>query len=121
MKQRGYVTLIAAVLIGAVSFLLLLSFLSFSTGAIKEQGVYERGKFARVYAESCAEEALQRVADSQLYLGSDSMSFSYGSCTFTVNGDYFYKDIDVSSSAGNAVRRLRIYVDEEGIEWLEVQ
>ena len=60
------------------------SLLILGTGASKNSFALEESKIASGYAESCTENALEKIRKDNGFTGSGSINFTYGSCSFNV-------------------------------------
>ncbi len=109
--QKGYVALLAVLIIGAASLAISLALLT--AGADSQRGtlVTQQSAQARSLASSCAEEALEQMHDNTAFTGTNSLLLGQGSCSYTVtNTGGTGRIIDVTGTVNSVVRRAKIYV-----------
>lgn len=82
--QKGYVALLAILVIGAASVTIASALLLTGTDRQRETLLQQQSAQARGLASACAEEALQQLQASQSYTGTNSLTLGQGSCTYTV-------------------------------------
>lgn len=110
-EQRGYVALMAVLIIGAVALAISLVLLTTGADSQRTSLVAQQSKQARSLAVACAEEALQVVHDNIAYTGTSNLSLGQGSCTYTVTVTAATtRTIVVSGTVGNVVRKIQAYV-----------
>ncbi|NCT00148.1 hypothetical protein GW765_04210 [Candidatus Parcubacteria bacterium] len=125
-NQQGYVILITILIIGAVSATIAISLLLLSIQASKNARVKELSIIARVYADTCAESALQEIRDSTPFTGTQTLTFSEGECTYTVtSGGGQNRTVMASSTVDTIIRRVEVSIDKINpqiniISWQEV-
>jgi len=110
--NKGYITLISVLVVGAVGVAITTSLLLFGLGSSRSSFAAEQSAQARALAGACAEEALQQIRDSTPYTGSDSLSLGQGSCDYTVtNGGGQNRTIEATGTVGSVVRKVRVVID----------
>jgi hypothetical protein len=125
-RPQGYVTLISVIVIGVVGATVGMALLLFGTTAAKTNLVREQSIRARIYATSCAEEALVRIDGTHNFEGSGTLVWPDGRCGYTVtNIGQQNRDVVASSTVGFAVRKVHIIIDDltprvHVISWQEV-
>jgi hypothetical protein len=110
-RQSGYIALISILVIGAISTAVALVLLA--TGADAQRGslATQRSIQARSLANTCAEEALQRIHDNTGYTGTGNINLGTGSCSYTVtNTGGTSRSVAASGTVNNVVRRVQVYV-----------
>ena len=111
-REQGFALLIGTVIIGAVALSISI-FLLMSGLQLSETGfAFQESSRARAYANACAEEALQQIRDAASYVGSDSLVFLQGSCSYVVTsqgGESRF--IQSEGVADSSVRRAEIQVN----------
>lgn len=126
MGERGYVALLAVLIVGAVSSAIGLTLLM--TGVDSQRGAYvtQRSLQARGLASTCAEEALQVVHDDTSYTGTGNLNLGQGSCSYTVtNTGGANRTITASATVNTVVRRVSLSITIGSTitvtSWQEVQ
>lgn len=112
--QKGYIALLAVLIIGAASLAISLALLTAGADSQRSTLVTQQSAQARNLASSCVEEALQQMHDDTSFTGTDTISFGQGSCTYTVtNTGGTARTIDAAGTSGavnSVVRKLKVYV-----------
>ncbi len=80
-NKRAYVTLISVIILGAISILVLTTTLVVDTESIFATDAMDQGKQARFFADSCAERAIDLLKQNNTYAGTQTFTFTSGSCT----------------------------------------
>jgi hypothetical protein len=109
--QKGYVAILAVLIIGAASLAISLALLT--AGADSQRGtlITQQSAQARSLATSCVEEALQQMHDNTAFTGTNSLSLGQGSCSYTVtNTGSTGRTVDASGTVSNVVRKAKVYV-----------
>lgn len=110
-NSRGYVALMAVLVMGAISTVVALTLLTTGADSQRSTLVTQQSAQARNLAGSCAEEALQVVRDTSSYTGSGNLTFGAGSCTYTVtNTGGSARTVDATGTVNNVVRKVKLYV-----------
>jgi len=110
-EQGGYIALILVLIVSAASLAIALTMLMTSTDSQRSILVSQQSIQARGSASACAEEALQQIHDNNAFTGTNSLSLSTGSCSYTVtNTGGNNRNIDASATVGNSTRKLKIQV-----------
>lgn len=74
------------------------------TGQAREQGLA-----ARLLADSCAERALEEIRESASFSGSDTLTYSNGSCSYAViNEGGQNRTIEASGAVADALQRVEL-------------
>ena len=110
--EKGYVTLISILVIGAVGLSIATSLVLLGLGSSRTSFALEQGNQAKALANACAEEALQKVWDLDSYVGTGSLTLGQGSCTYSVSGAAAPKTITVSGMVDASVRKISITLDQ---------
>ena len=110
--QNGYIAVLATLIIGAVSLGITLSVLTLGTATQQNALATQRGAQARALADACAEEGLQQLQETAgVYTGTDTMTLSGQSCSYTVtNTGGSSRTVSTSATVGNVVRKMLVYV-----------
>ncbi|MCF6276514.1 MAG: hypothetical protein L3J07_01550 [Candidatus Magasanikbacteria bacterium] len=103
LDDKGFVALISVLTLGAVSLSIVLTMLFLGTDYLRTDADTLKFSQAKYAAEICAEEALQRINESELYSGTDTIFLDDGQCTMeiiittstaTTQGDF--NNVDIS-------------------------
>jgi len=84
-NKPGYITTMSAIIVGAISIAIVISFLSEGIDSTKNSASNIYAAHARVITQACAEEALQKIRDNTSYTGNFNLIFSNGTCSSTVS------------------------------------
>lgn len=108
--SKGYIALIAVLIIGAAALSIALSLLTLGTDSQRESLVEQQSTQARSLATACAEEALQYIHDntSDTSQNGSINNLGAGSCTYTITGASTSRDIVAVGTVGNVVRRVNV-------------
>lgn len=111
MCNRGYITLISVLVVGAVGLALTTSLLFLGLGSSRTSFALEQSGEARALADACAEEGLQQIRSSTGYVGTGNLSLGNGTCTYTVTSQGgSNRTITASSTIGTIVRKVRVVI-----------
>lgn len=126
MRERGYVALIAVLVIGAVSTAIGVGLLTMGVDSQKSSLVAGEAVQARIAASTCVEEALQVLHDNLLYTGTGNETVGLGSCSYTVtNPGGYTRNISTSGTVGGVTQRVSATVTLGSTitvtSWQEVQ
>lgn len=111
LSQSGFVTLVSTLVVGAVGLAITTSVILLELASYRTSFVGQQSAQARAHADACAEEGLQQIRDLTSYTGTGSLTFSQGSCTYTVvsqGGES--RTVSVTGVAGTVTRRAIIIV-----------
>ena len=110
----------------AVGVAITLSLILLGLGASRTSFAYEQSGQAKGLAHACAEEALQRIRDSTPFVGSDTLTFGIGTCSYTVTSQGPQnRTITSSGTVGSIIRKVRIIINKinptiKVVSWQEV-
>ena len=109
--ETGYIALMFVLIVGAAALAISLTLLMVGTDRQRETSVDQQATQARALADSCADEALQRIHDNIAFSGTDSLSLGAGTCSYTVTvTSGTVRTIATSGMAGNVVRKDQVSV-----------
>ena len=113
--QKGYITLVSVLVVGAVGIAITTSLLLLGVGSSQTSYAYQQSNQAKFLANACAEEALQQIRDSTLFAGSNSLTLGQGTCTYTVinttpTGQE--RTITASGTVGTIIRKVVIFINK---------
>lgn len=110
-KHSGYVMLLSVLVTGAAALAIGIGMLTWGTLMSKEALIVQQSMIARQYAGGCAEQALQLIRNSQSYIGTGTISLSFGNCTYTVtNQGGEQRKITTQGQSGTIIRRMQIVI-----------
>jgi hypothetical protein len=111
MFCSGYVTLISLLVVGAVGVAIALSVILLGIGSSRTAFAIEQSDTAQGFANACAEEGLQQIRDAIAFTGSGNLTFSRGTCTYTVASQGGQnRTVITSGTVGTVVRRVSISI-----------
>lgn len=110
-RNGGYIALITVLIVGAaataISLVLLVTGADSQRAALVEQQSIQ----ARSLASACAEEALQVVHDNKAYTGTNTITLSTGTCSYTVTSTgTSTRTIDTSATVDEAIRKVKVLI-----------
>ncbi|MDO8571614.1 MAG: hypothetical protein Q7R79_02960 [bacterium] len=79
-NERGVMTLISVLLVGAIGASISILLLTRGIEATKMALSIQESAGANAYAHACAEYALRKLQESESYGGNETVSFSTGTC-----------------------------------------
>ena len=111
-SQRGYITLISVLVVGAVGIAITTSLILLGLSSSRTSFALEQSNQAKALANTCAEEALEQIRDSTPFSGSGNLTLGQGICAYTViNTGGQNRTITATSSVGTIVRKVSITID----------
>ncbi len=111
-QLRGFATLLAVLIVGAVGTAIALSLLALGTNSARSMLVAQQSLQARALAKACGEEALEQIHISSTYSGFGNLQIPGGNCGYlVVDGGGQNRIITVSSSVALAIRKIVITLD----------
>jgi len=84
-NKPGYITTMSAIIVGAISIAVIISFLSEGINSTKNSASNIYAAQARAITQACAEEAMQKIRDNTSYTGNFNIIFNNGTCSSTVS------------------------------------
>ena len=111
-SQAGYLTLVVVLVVGAIGLAVAVALLLLGSSATRTALAVQQSAQARMFADSCAEEALQQIRSSTSFVGSGSLTFGADTCWYNVtNLSGQSRLITASSTVGTIVRKVRVNLD----------
>jgi uncharacterized protein (UPF0333 family) len=111
-NQKGFVLLVAALLISAVAGTIGASLVLLGLNASRTSFAIEQSNQTKALANACAEEALQQIKDSIPFEGTGNITMGNGTCTYTVTkGTGQERTVTASGAVGNMTRKITISLD----------
>lgn len=112
VKQKGYITLMSILIVGAVGLAIASSLLLFGINSSRSSLAFEQSKEAKALASACVEEALGEIRDNTSFSGSGNLSLGLGSCSYTViNLGGQSREIRSTGTMKAIVRKVRVTID----------
>ena len=112
--MKGYITLIAVIIVGAIGVVIATSLLLLGTSYTKTSFAIEQSGEAKLLANACCEEALEQIRLSTGYTGTNTLNFGTGkSCTYIVTAQTGEnRTITSASNVNNTIRKVKITLDK---------
>lgn len=126
-QKSGYVALMSTLFLGAIALSVTSSLLLFGIESTKATIVTEISKTSRSMADACAEEALQQIRSNTAFSGTNTLTISGNSCSYTVTvGSGAVRTITTSSTIGTVIRKTQLSTDQlfpkiNVSSWQEIQ
>ena len=113
VDNKGYVALITVLIISALGLAIAISLLLIGIGASQTSFVLEQSNQARSLANTCSEEALERIRRNSTYTGSTSLTLTYGNCSYTViDLGGTDREIQSTGTVDTVVRKEQVFLDQ---------
>lgn len=110
--QKGFVAIIAVLVISAIGISIGLSLILIGINSTRTSLSQIQSAQARGLANACMEEALQKLRESIYYSGNEAQTLTSGSCqiqTITGSGNT-NRTITTSSTVGSDTRKVQVVV-----------
>lgn len=124
--ESGYVALISVLVSGAIVLVIAVSLILLGLSSSRSSFALEQSNQARALANACAEDGLQEIKDSVVFVGTGNLTLGQGMCSYTVinNGGTNRKIISLGV-VGTTIRKIQIIVDKfvpqiNVVSWQEV-
>lgn len=85
MNQKGYITLISVLVLGAIGTAIAVAILLIGISTSQNAAIYRQSSIAEATATACVEEGLQKIRENTNFTGTGNLTFSPGTCTYTVS------------------------------------
>jgi len=111
-EEKGFITLVTVLIVGVVGVSIASSLILLGVDASRTSFAEERSARARALANTCAEDALERVRISPSYTGTATNIFPDGSCAYTIasqGGEN--RTIAASGTIDTIIRKSKISID----------
>ena len=109
--NKGYVTLVSILVIGAVGLAVVTSLVLLGVGSSRSSFSLEQGSQAKALANACAEEALQQIWNDDAFVGTGNLTLGQGNCSFAVSSVILPKTIVATGMIGTTARKISITID----------
>lgn len=106
---RGYIALLSVIIVGAIGTAVILSIMLLGVSTTKTDFSVQQGGSAKVLANSCGEEALQKILETGTTSGVGNIAIGQGVCSYTItsqNGQNI--TINASGITGSVTSKLKI-------------
>jgi len=112
-NNTGFITLLSVLIVSAVGLAIVTSLLLQGFTSASASLALTESEQARAVAVACAETALQQIRDDTNFSGSGSLTFTYSSCSYTVqNLGGQSRRVMSAGAAGPMISRLNITIDK---------
>lgn len=109
--QRGFITLLSVLVVGAVGVAIAVSVLLLGIGSSRSSFALQQSSQAKALAGACADEALQQIRDSTPFTGTGNLTIGQGNCTYTVTTQGGQnRTITASGTVGTIVRKVTVII-----------
>ncbi len=116
MKQQtkaGFISLIAMLIIGAIASSIALGLLVSGADIQLSSLTRWRSLQARHLVDACSENALWQIRNSVSYTGTGTLTYSFGTCTYTVTSQGGgSRTIQASSTVATIIRKVKILTSQ---------
>lgn len=124
--HQGYIAIVFTLFVTLTSVVFATALANHGVHRLANVRTIDASMRAKQYANACAETALANVASTVLGSGSGSLTFSDGSCTYTLTSPLLATRTIVSTGvSGTATRKVQVGVTLTTIlsitEWREIQ
>jgi len=109
MKIKSFVALIGVLIVGAIASAVAVSLLVLGVGATQNSQTLMNSHLSRSLSDACAEEALEKIKDSD-FIGTSSLDLTGGkTCQYIVsNTGGTSREIRASSTFDNNTRKVKV-------------
>lgn len=125
-SSRGFTTLVAVLIVGAIASSVAISLILLGIGTTKNSLAIQQSFQAKALADACGEYALQQIRNSTPYTGSGNLTLGQGTCNFTVTSQGGQnRTITAYGTVGTIVRKVKIIINKINpriivVSWQEV-
>lgn len=111
-SERGFITLVSAVLVGAISVAIAASLLQLGVQQTRVSLAIQQSTESRALANACTEYALNQLRRSLMYAGAETLTLGNGTCEIeTVSGSgNTNRVIQTTAMVGTVVRKIEVNV-----------
>lgn len=111
MQERGYIAVLATLIIGAVSLTVTLGMLLLGVSNQQSTLATQWSLQARDMADACAEEGLLQIQNTTSFTGTNTITIDNQTCSYTVvSTGVSTRTITTTSTVGSVVRKVLLYV-----------
>ncbi len=112
-QQSGFITLLSLLIAGAIGLAIAVSVILLGVDYSRSSRVSEESTLSKSLANTCAEEALERIRENQSYSGSGGINLGRGSCTYQVLdlGDQ-NRQINATGDVSGSTRKVKVIISQ---------
>lgn len=111
-NKRGFATLLAVLIVGAIGTVVVLALLQLGFGAAHNSLLTQRRYQAKMLADACVEKVLDDIITTPTYTGTQTITLGAGNCSVTVTGATVPKTIQSTGTVDNVVQRATVTVTQ---------
>jgi hypothetical protein len=111
--MNGFVLLTSMFVVSAVGLAISVSLLLLGTGASRSGLVLQQGKEAAGLADTCAEEALERIRNDSAYTGTQIITRGNGSCEYAIiTGAGEERTIESIGTVDTVIHNVQVHINQ---------
>lgn len=112
-NKRGFATLLAVLIVGAIGTVVVLALLQLGFGAAHNSLLTQRRYQAKMLADACVEKVLDDIiTTTPTYTGTQTITLGAGNCSVTVTGAGVPKTIQSTGTVDNISQRTTVTVTQ---------
>lgn len=111
-RDRGFATLLAVLIMGAIGTVVVLALLQLGFGASHNSLLTQERYQAKMLADACTEKALDDIITTPTYTGTQTITLGAGNCSVTVTSSSVPKTIQSTGTVDNVVQRATVTVTQ---------
>ena len=100
----------SVIIVGAIGLVLMVSTVYYSTLSAKTNFSLQQASQARMLSNTCAEEALQQIADTKTSSSTGSLTLASGTCSYTISIETGAVTVKSTGISGTTTKRVKIVV-----------
>ncbi len=111
-NEKGFATIMAVIIVGAIGAAIAIGFLNKGIDATKNAVSLQNSYQARQLADSCAEIALEHIRENTTYVSNGSESYDNGTCSYDVSdlgGNR--RNITATGVSGDSTKKVLVELD----------
>ena len=113
-SQKGYVVLMAVILITTISLLIAVSLLTFGSVSSKSSTTLEQSAQSRGLADACMETALRQLRVNFNFSGTGNLTLTSGTCQYNVIRQGSNRIVQASGTVGTLTRKAVSNISRSG-------
>jgi hypothetical protein len=112
-SESGFILLLSVLILGALGAAVTVSLLQLGLSASRTANTIELSQAARDLANTCAEEAIERLTRDNTYAAGATITLGNGTCTInTISGSGdVNREVQVTGEVQNVDRKVEVYID----------
>lgn len=112
-RQAGYITLLSTLFLVAIGGVVAGSLILLGLGFSRTILALDQSNQAKALSNACAEEALEKIEESNPFSGTATITLGTGSCSYTVTSQGGQnRTITSSGTVGTIIRKVSISIDK---------